>query len=249
VPEPRFSQIGFRDERHGWLMAPIRNDQGPGVFRGGPNQLAHLYATDDAGDSWQKLPDPPAGTYASAFRRSSEAWLGGSSSRLPHVYRSVDGGVTWQRIEIPRPDEPVTAAVDSWSTFVALLPGVGVVVTAFCQCPNSGFDSTSFDGGATWRAVSPPPNSGPPKVRKVAAYQDDVHWWVVDAKTLYNSSDAGQTWIKISDQLPDGEFVPRAIDMKHAWAQTATNNFTSYGLSTTNDAGLHWTSVKVPQSI
>jgi photosystem II stability/assembly factor-like uncharacterized protein len=106
---------------------------------------------------------------------------------------------------------------------------------------------TSFDGGATWRSL---PDSIDPRapVRRVAAYQDDFHWWYVETKTLYRTADAGQTWTKISDQLPDGMFRPSAIDVKHAWAMILSSSLNRHGLVTTNDAGLHWTKVTVPQA-
>lgn len=129
--------------------------------------------------------------------------------------------------------------------FVTLLPGEGVVASAYCVClAGSSFQSTSVEGGATWRFVQAEPNSGASPPRSVGAYQDDVHWWFINARTLYRSSDAGQTWTKVSDQLPDWYFAPRVIDARHAWAQVQV--FDGYGLATTSDAGLHWTRVTVP---
>jgi photosystem II stability/assembly factor-like uncharacterized protein len=237
LPEPMGSRIGFRDEAHGWLIAPLGR---------GARQPVHLYATDDAGDSWHRLPDLPAGIQSFAFRRSSEAWLAGNNSGPPHVYRSVDGGLSWQQREIPLPEGSLIPAIESWDTLVTLLPGQGAVASAFCGCPEvDGFQSISLDGGATWRFVPDPYNPRVP-VRSMVAYQDDVHWWFIDARVLYRSSDAGQTWSKAADHLPDWHFLPRAIDMKHAWAQIGVIG--GSGLATTGDAGLHWTRVTVPLS-
>jgi photosystem II stability/assembly factor-like uncharacterized protein len=105
------------------------------------------------------------------------------------------------------------------------------------------FTFTSFDGGATWRRASPPPF--PRGVPRRVAYQDDFNWWYIDVMTLYRSSDAGQTWTRAAENLPDWEIEPRAVDKKHAWAQLVS--FGGYGLATTVDAGAHWTRVTVPR--
>src|ERR1700687_3536542 len=237
LPDTRPSYMDFRDDRHGWLMIFVGIDAG---------RHARIYSTDDAGDSWQTLPDTPTDANFFAFRRASEAWIASSGAEPPHVYRSTDSGITWQRREIPYPDGDVTLkTIGSWSTLLTLLPGEGVIAWTFCSCPaNISFESASFDGGATWRFVPAEPNSGATNHRFAVAYQDDVHWWFVDAGTLYRSSDADQTWTKASIQLPDWEFNPRIIDAKHAWAQVRV--FGGYGLATTTDAGLHWTRVTVP---
>jgi photosystem II stability/assembly factor-like uncharacterized protein len=230
LPESQDSYVGFRNERSGWQIAPLGRGSG---------QPVHLYATDDAGDSWQKLPDPPAGASLFAFRGNSEVWLTGTSTALPRVYRSIDGGQSWQSRDIPV--DKVTTAGGPWNTWVALLPGDGVIASMFCRCPDPNeFNFTSFDGGATWRVLPPSPGRGP----RFIAYSDDVNWWTIYG-ALYRSSDAGQTWTRGSDNLlPNWEFQPRAIDAKHAWAQIGVD--AGYGLATSADAGLHWTRVTLP---
>jgi photosystem II stability/assembly factor-like uncharacterized protein len=79
------------------------------------------------------------------------------------------------------------------------------------------------------------------------AYQDGVHWWVIDGTVLLKSSDAGQTWTQVTDTLPDWHYLPHVLDSKHAWADLATA--VGGGLALTNDGGLHWTRATVPQLI
>ncbi len=202
LPDTRPSYMNFRDDRHGWLMVIDAR------------QHALVYSTDDSGDTWRALSDIPADANFFAFRRTSEAWIASGGPESPHVYRSIDGGLSWQRREIPFPDGDVTMkTIGSWSTFLRLLPGEGVIASTFCTCPaNAFFESASFDGGATWRFLPDAPFRGASARQPVVAYQDDIHWWYVDAGTLYRSSDSGRTWTKASTQLPDWEFMPRAID-------------------------------------
>jgi photosystem II stability/assembly factor-like uncharacterized protein len=232
LPELLNAYVIFRNAKAGWLMAPMGRPGG---------QPVHLYATDDAGDSWQKLPDPPPDSGVFALRRNSEAWIASRGPQFPRVYRSIDGGIRWEAHDLPV--EKVTTATGPWNTSVVLLPGDGVIASVFCQCPGpSDFNFTSFDAGATWRVVPPPPGRG----LRSMAYSDDVNWWTIYGP-LYRSSDAGQTWTRGSDNLlPDWGFQPRAIDAKHAWAQITVMG--GYGLATTADAGLHWTRVTLPPS-
>jgi photosystem II stability/assembly factor-like uncharacterized protein len=231
LPESRGSYLNFRDERHGWLIAPVAK---------GIGQLAYLYSTEDAGGSWHKLPDPPAGAALFSSRRT-ESWLATYKSGSPIVYRSIDGGLSWQPRDIPI--DKATTATGPWNSMVILLPGDGVIASTFCDCGTAyrPFSFVSFDGGATWRLLTLP-GEGPYSV----AYQDDFHWFTIAAGTLYRTSDGGQTWTKASAQLPDWRFQPHAIDSTHAWAQIGLNE--GYGLATTADAGLHWTRVTIPQS-
>jgi photosystem II stability/assembly factor-like uncharacterized protein len=241
LPEPIGSHVGFRDYRHGWLITAIVHGQvGPPEQAAEP---AHLYSTDDAGDSWQRLPDPPPGGSVFAFRGNSEAWLASGEPGPARVHRSFDGGLSWQARDIPV--GKVTTAIGPWNTWVMLLPGDGVIVSVFCECNSAGgFSFTSFDGGASWRLLP----SGPGRGLLFTAYQDDVNWWTIDGTTLYRSPDAGQRWTRASDHLPDWHFQPRATDMQHAWAEIGVTEGLGYGLATTADAGLHWTRVAIPQS-
>jgi photosystem II stability/assembly factor-like uncharacterized protein len=224
--------IRFSDASNGWLSGSLTSAV----------PVSRLFVTHDAGDSWQGLPDLPAGSDRLALRRSSDAWLGSYGPRPPRVYRSSNGGVTWQPRDIPYPPPVVPGAVyppnASWDASVSLLPVSGVIASVSCACaPTNSYDFTSFDGGTTWSLVPPPPG--------LVAYEDDSHWWVINARTLSKSSDAGQTWTMISDQLPDWQYVPHVLDSKHAWALLFVVG--GYGLALTNDGGLHWTRATVPQ--
>ena len=184
------------------------------------------------------MADPPIAAYVLALRGSSEAWLASFGPAPAKVYGSSDGGSSWRAHDLLFPPGTAFPAGGQWSTSVTLLPGHGVVASASCECaPTVDYKFATFDGGSTWRSVPGAPGS--------VAYQDDRNWWVIDARTLYRSADAGQTWNKVSDQLPDWEFGPFALDMRHAWARLSLAG--GSGLGRTDDGGMHWTRLSVPQ--
>jgi photosystem II stability/assembly factor-like uncharacterized protein len=228
LPGPQIEVIAFSDPSYGWLLAQ------PTTSR----QVRNLYATRDAGNTWQRLPDPPLDAYALSFRRPNEALMAGYGPGRPYVYTSNDTGQSWQRHDLPPP--PV-GSWDSGSYFppsVQLLPGAGAVATVDAQSQSTTFLFTSFDGGATWRYVQPPP--GP------VAYQDLSHWWATEGTILFKSSDAGQTWTRVTDKLPDSQYLLYVLDSSHAWASASVLG--GYGLAFSGDGGLHWTRATVPLS-
>ncbi len=67
---------------------------------------------------------------------------------------------------------------------------------------------------------------------------------------LWKSSDAGQSWKKVSQQPDDWKYQPHIIDAKHAWAVLQDFNRKhgqGTGLATTSDAGVHWKQVDAPR--
>jgi photosystem II stability/assembly factor-like uncharacterized protein len=220
--------VVFKDANHGWLLSTSS-----GVDR-------NLFVTGDGAKTWQPLPGPPAGSGPRlSARGSAELWLGSFSIGLPRVYASSDGGLTWHLHNLPLP--PSAAGEQwPWQALISLLPGVGVVASVSCECAqNSTFTFTSFDAGNAWRFIQAAPG--------FVAYQDDSHWWAVNSGTLYRSADAGQIWIKTSDRLPDWQFLPHAIDARHAWALLFVPG--GSGLALSNDSGQHWRRAEVPHYV
>ena len=235
LPEPGGGLIAFSDPSHGWLL----------VSMGSPtNQTANLYSTADGGNTWQRLPDPPPDVaVVLTFRRPSEGWTASRSTSgdpLPHVYSSSDGGRSWDRHDLPLPPDGLPAGT---TVIVRLLPGIGVVV--FLDAGNGAvYTLTSFDGGTSWTYVQPRPSRT--SFFGVVDFQDALHWWAIDGWILFKSSDAGQTWNQVSDQLSSSYgYIPHVLDSKHAWALVLYPAGT--GLTLTTDGGLHWTRANVPQ--
>ena len=72
-----------------------------------------------------------------------------------------------------------------------------------------------------------------------------MHWWSIKGTALFKSSDAGQSWVMVTNALPDLQYIPHVLDSKHAWALTIVVG--GYGLALTSDGGLHWTQANVPK--
>jgi photosystem II stability/assembly factor-like uncharacterized protein len=223
--------IGFSSSQYGWLLV------------GG--LASTLYATNDAGTTWRRLPDPPSDATALRYRSPSEAWMGMGSTGLapapPHVYMSGDGGNTWTRVVLPPPLGTSWTGDHFIPAGVELLPHDGVV--AFIPPVDQPVlvpfrrSLTSFDRGRTWQYRPAPPGA--------VAYQDAMHWWSMKGTSLFKSSDAGQSWVLVTNALPDLQYIPHVLDSKHAWALTIVVG--GYGLALTSDGGLHWTQAAVPQ--
>jgi photosystem II stability/assembly factor-like uncharacterized protein len=246
LPDPQPNYVTFSDSRHGWLLA---NASGRPDQVGSPNQKLHLYATTDAGDSWQQLPDPPLETFGMSFRSPSEAWTWTRGRSDSHLYSSRDSGNTWQRRELPEPSgrQPgETAVVDN----IRVLPQAGVVAYlhfASERGPYRGIDVfTSFDSGASWKFVPRGPNQVGPGW---GAFEDASNWWRIDRGIVYKSSDSGQTWTPVPGDLTyEADFWRYqliVLDSKHAWAPVGIGDRT--GLDITSDGGLHWTRANVPR--
>jgi photosystem II stability/assembly factor-like uncharacterized protein len=253
MPAFSYSSLFFSDRLHGWALGTVPSPD-PRAFD------TTLFSTSDGGDHWIALPQLPTwqflgkGGFATfAFRGSSEGWIGGGTPDRPTVYSTIDGGISWQPHPLPtvvsgKGGVPDGAALPLIDTNVYMLPGAGVLAVALD--PNATqVGLTSFDGGSTWRRLPPPPGE--------TAYSDFIfvdtfHWWAMRNGTLFKSSDAGQTWKEVAQQLDEWDYLPQVIDAKHAWAQMtvvfpSANPFQGTGLAVSADGGVHWTPVNVPK--
>jgi photosystem II stability/assembly factor-like uncharacterized protein len=229
LPAPQCVVVTFSDAGHGWALAQAS----PTTRR-----LFNLYATGDGGTTWQRLPDPPADAYYLAVRGSTEAWMGSLGAGSPRIYTSADAGRSWQRHDLPPPPGR-TWDTGGHGTSVQLLPRIGAVATTRSGATGSNEADlfTSFDSGNTWMYAPSPPGT--------VGYQDALHWWAIKDTALSKSSDAGQTWTRITNTLPDWQFVPYVLDANHAWAELTVVG--GFGLALTDDGGLHWIRANVPQ--
>jgi hypothetical protein len=248
TPNLSYSSLYFSDRLHGWILGTL----------GSVDQVttAQFFSTSDAGDHWVALPPPPGwqlagnGAFSNfAFRSPSEGWSGGGTPDHATVYSTIDGGVTWQAHPLP-----VAAGKGGFvegggplvGSSVYLVPGGGVLAAAD-DLNGAPVGLTSFDGGSTWRRLTPPPGG---TTYGDFIFLDTFHWWAMRYGSLFKSSDAGQTWKQVSLQLDDWDYLPQVIDATHAWAQLVATPQTALapgtGLAITSDGGLHWSPVNVP---
>jgi len=265
LPPYQVNLVTFSDPVHGWLLASER-DQG---------LLRHFLVTIDGGSTWTELAWPKGAAWANnggagewgvcaglwsrfachlQFRRPGEGWLAAAGASGPTVYSTVDGGASWEPHDLPRP-AGADVAIES---FVGLLPGAGVIAyTDYCVPgdPCNSFAYTSIDGGTTWRSVTPPADC--PRGRSspcpslppwLVTFQDASHWWVASPGTVWESSDAGQSWKSVYQQLDNWVIQPQFVDVKHGWADLFMSaEGQASGLAMTSDGGLHWTQVNAPR--
>jgi photosystem II stability/assembly factor-like uncharacterized protein len=240
----------FSDALHGWILGSTGSTE---------ELVSQLSYTADGGDTWRILPQVPTfpiggkgGAFSTniAFRSPVEGWLGGAAAPgRPVVYSSIDGGVTWQphQLAVRSQATPPNVKAFATETYVYLIPGAGVMaVTTDDQGNLVGL--TSFDGGSTWRRLSPPPGE---TTFDDYVFQDTFGWWAMRYGTLFKSPDAGQSWKEVAQELDEWDYLPGIIDSKHAWAQMrvvfpSTNPPQGTGLAMSSDGGVRWTPVNVP---
>jgi photosystem II stability/assembly factor-like uncharacterized protein len=252
LPPYQVNLVTFSDPVHGWLLASERDQE----------LLRHFLVTIDGGSTWTELAWPTGAAWANdggaghlQFRRPGEGWLAAAGAPEPTVYSTVDGGASWEPHVLPTPSGP-GLAVD---TTVGLLPGVGVIAyTDYPQglgVPTNSFAYTSTDGGTTWRSVTlpadcPPGRSSPcPSVPPwTFTFQDTSHWWAASADTVWESSDAGQSWQSVYQQLGNLVYQPQFFDANHGWAELFMlgSPGQASGLAMTSDGGRRWTQVNAP---
>lgn len=131
------------------------------------------------------------------------------------VYKSVDGGRSWKKVGLERSEHIGRILID---------PEDGDVVYVAAQGPlwSAGGDRGLYkttDGGATWtRILEVDENTGvndvvmdprDPDVLYASTWQRRRHVWTYigggPGSALWKSTDAGETWSKITSGLPSGD--------------------------------------------
>lgn len=180
-----------------------------------------VWRTDDAGQYWRPMSDgfletASIGAIAVAESDSEVVWVGTGESFARNnvvpgdgVYRTVDGGRTWQHLGLAQTKHIAKLRVHPRDADVAFVAATGDV---FGPNPERGVFRTR-DGGRTWdhvlhvsdRAgaadlVIDPSN---PRIVYASIWQMVRHPWNIisggEDSGLWRSTDAGDTWERISD--------------------------------------------------
>jgi len=85
--------VTFADALHGWVLLQLSSS--PAFSRGA------LYGTADGGETWIRMPAPPAAGEI-AFRSVRDGWIAGGAGG-DELYVTRNGGWSWGRVALPAP--------------------------------------------------------------------------------------------------------------------------------------------------
>jgi photosystem II stability/assembly factor-like uncharacterized protein len=148
--------------------------------------------------------------------RQSSPWGNG-------VYRSTDGGRTWTHLGLEQTHHIARIAVHPADPDVAYVAAVGHL---WGSNPERGVYKTS-DGGGTWeRVLYVDENTGAidlamdpndPRTLFAAMYQRQRKPWGFNGggpgSGLYRTTDAGATWVELTEGLPEGDKGRIGVDI------------------------------------
>jgi photosystem II stability/assembly factor-like uncharacterized protein len=221
----------------------------------------YAYKTEDGGGSWRRVPLPePAGGWPAAQGGSiskGEFFVAAQPTEGSGVLATVvateppDGRKPFSAVLVGYPPvrggtkrsgSPVTYVYADVSPYrYSSVEHVIVNSGSFVDSrPLVQSELSSVDGGHSWSAVRPPSPAGS------LGYVDASHWWWIGSGAQSTTSDAGRSWTRVRNMgVP--EPLPGSlqfIDATHAWfgAMAGTRPL----VEATDDAGLHWRMLLLP---
>jgi photosystem II stability/assembly factor-like uncharacterized protein len=234
--------FAFIDETHGWLLVH--------VDAGMSHDYSYLYATENGGQTWERIADP----YGSGLQSLHNTGIGFADKHFGWVTKNnlgvmagaffeqtTDGGFTWEQVFLPAPSEldwfeELSLCQTSSPTFPSFQTASLIV-----KCRLSGdqtidynawsltFIYTSLDRGSTWEYAQLP------SAVDSLLFLDTQTGWAFGRDT-YKTSDGGLSWVPIKSVNWDGQF--NFINEAQGWA-VATNEGDS-ALVTTLNGGQSW---------
>ena len=259
----KWRNIGpFRGGRANAVSGSKGNDQ---LFYAGYTG-GGVWKTDDAGISWSNISDGffDVGSIGEIAVSESDpnviyvgtgehAVRGVMTSFGDGVYKSTDAGKTWKNIGLQKSRHISDIAIHPNNSDIVFVAAQGTVHGN----NNERGVYKSIDGGITWKRVlyindstgisSLSMDMNNPRILYAAAWQHRRYPWTVVSGGpgcgLWKSDDAGETWKKINDGLPDqlgkiGISVSRA-NSNRVYAIVESEKSKS-GLYRSDDAGKSW---------
>lgn len=176
----------------------------------------------------------------------SRRFIGGTCG----VWKSEDFGQTWVPInDLINPFNPQTE-----------FPGDLVVVdsladTVIMRSFSSGFTTVTYDGGQTWRRVSPGPGSGEPP-HLLISKGEGVPWLIATTDGLQRSFNHGTSWQNVvvneytnSAPLYQSQFDPGRFYFVPDLIRYPETDEEHGGLLVSNDSGRTWQSLMLDQHL
>ncbi|MGE5343990.1 MAG: VPS10 domain-containing protein [Candidatus Omnitrophota bacterium] len=189
-----------------------------------------LWFTENNGTSWTPLFDNESsitiGDIAVSQSDENLLWVGTgepNASRSSYagtgVFKSIDGGKTWKNMGLTDTHHIARILIDPVDNHTVYVAAIGHLYTDNDQ---RGLFKTT-DGGLTWKKIlSISPKTGiidvvmhpeNPRILYAASWQKDRKAWNFEESgeesAVFKSVDAGQTWTKIMNGLPQGKYVGR----------------------------------------
>lgn len=139
--------LDFADAEHGWIVLRKATSSAFSIGR--------LLATQDGGNTWHELPQPPLGEPA-LFVNSTDGWMAGDSG-AGGFYHSRDGGNTWEGIDLQLPSPSSLPTRAAYGPLRFTDPKHGSIAVVFSPITDQTKGSTlvlftTVDGGKSWKA-------------------------------------------------------------------------------------------------
>lgn len=197
------ADLRFSDAQHGWLLASQGSAAG--------QEPIDLYYTSDGGKTWSQILSKTESNKlllgnrtGVTFINRTTGWITVDSGQHPgqvEVYVTHDGGHSWALQTIP-----VSTILQKHYAYplapIFTSSQVGIMPVTFDDGTTVIY--TTENGGQDWNSTKPVPVSN-----VVNVSYDGQTVYVTDGKSVYDSRDNGQSWVKwkgtigASDQIGD----------------------------------------------